>query len=713
MDIRGYLQHARTLPLRVTLRKSVGLLRRTGRSVAQLALDSAVASYGTGGLGLSSSAHIEIAMNDIPADLRETLRLLSGEYLQHRFDLLGSGWVSPVYGLNAKGFLGHRFPPAGKPEPARNGDGLEAIVNRANLSCSRAIWKLVRQRDYVPIDWQLDFRSGYRWSAQRPSLRLSIPLDQGADIKVPWELARLQHLPQLALCAIMAQGRVTGFEAATRYLDEISDQLADFVATNPPRFGVNWLGVMDVAIRAANIALTCALLAGAGLSLSPEMNSVVAAALDDHGKHVAEHLEYSEIGRGNHYIADLGGLLWASWLLDGEEADRRLIFAVAEILKEADQQFLADGGNYEGSTNYHRLSGEIVLFALAVIGGLDQSTLARLERAQAPRRAWRAGFPELPLRCHGSAKSGIGLVPAAVLRKMKAAADLAGAVQGSDGMVVQIGDTDSGRFFKLHPTPLPPQPNETVVAFSENTLDHRGFVMAVDALFGGDPAQSMDAVIVKKLIGSVSIDAPQALPEAADFGDLNALIARWHASPEASRRLRRIPLSTDVEPGSWQRKAFPDFGLYIFRHRNLLVALRCAVAPPYAAPDGHRHDDNLAIEYRLGENERRDPGSFVYTPSITERNAYRAASAHDAPRRRGFAFTNVGANLFSLDQKTFARCLCWQPDAVAGEVNDASGTVLRILHLSAQALSVYDCVTPGGLAAIAAPLPTAMGYGRR
>jgi hypothetical protein len=713
MDISGYLQHARKLSLRVTLRKSVGFLRRTSRTLAQLALDTAVVSYGASAFGLNSAARIEIATNDIPADLRETLRLLSGEYLQHRFDLLGSGWVSPVYGLKAEGFLCHYYRPVGPRAPARDGDGLESIVNRANLSRSRARWKLIRQSDYVPIDWQLDFRSGYRWSAQRPSRRLAIPLDQGADIKVPWELARLQHLPQLALCAILAQGRAAGFETATRYLDEISDQLADFIATNPPRFGINWLGVMDVAIRAANISLTLALLAGAGLTLPPETNSAVAAALDDHGKHVVEHLEYSEIGRGNHYLADLGGLLWTSWLLDGEEADRRLIFAIAEILKEADHQFLADGGNYEGSTNYHRLSGEIVLFALAVIAGLDQSTLARLERARAPRRPWRAGFPELPLRRHRSAKSGIGLLPAEVLCKMKAAADLAAASQSGDGMVVQIGDTDSGRFFKLHPTPLPAASKETAAAFSENTLDHSGFVAGVDALFGGGRAQSMDAVIVRKLIGPVFMDTPRPQPAVADFGDLDALIARWQASPEASRRLRRIPFGVDVDPDSWQRKAFPDFGLYIFRYGKTLVAFRCAGPAPYAAPSGHRHDDNLAIEYRLGANEHRDPGTFVYTPSVKERNAYRAAAAHDAPRQRGIALTKIGANLFTLDEKACARCLCWGPDTVAGEVSGPSGTILRILHFSAQELSVYDCVAPGKIADISPPLPMALGYGRR
>ena len=712
MDIRGYIQQARTLPLDVTLRKSVALLRRTGRAGAQLARDMVAASYGAGRPRIRASARIVIAAADVPGDLRDTLQLLSREYLNHRFDLLGSGWVSPVYGFEAAGFLGHHYRPAGPPAPGRYGQGLSQVINRANLAHSRSIWRRIRQSDYVPIDWQLDFRSGYRWSARRASVCLSIPINKGADVKVPWELARLQHLPQLALCAILGQSRAAGFEPASRYVDEISDQLADFIAVNPPRFGVNWLGVMDVAIRAANIALTCAILAGAGLSLSPEMNAMVAASLDDHSRHVVEHLEYSETGRGNHYIADLGGLLWTNWLLDGAEAGQRLIFAIAEILEEADRQFLADGGNYEGSTNYHRLSGEIVLFALALIGGLDQSMLARLEQAQAPRRAWRAGFPRLPLRRHGQAKGGVGLVPAEVLRKIKAAADLAHAAQGSDGMAVQIGDTDSGRFFKLHPVPLPPSTGSTLAAFSENTLDHSGFVTGVDALFAADRAPSMDAVIVRQLVGTVSMDAPRSNPATGDVGDLDALMARWQASPESSRRLRRIPLGPDVDPGSWRRSAFAEFGLYVFRHGDLLVVFRCAPAPLPTAPRGHRHDDNLSIEFRLGMEERRDPGSFVYTPGIKERNQYRTAAAHDVPRVRGQALAEVGSALFDFKLTADARCVYWRADGVAGEVSSRSGSILRILHFSAQDLAVYDCVASGEIADIEAPLPVALGYGR-
>jgi hypothetical protein len=711
MDVSGYLRQIRSLPSQVVARKAVALAGRTAKGWARLARDLAAGSYGSRTAALNPSARIGIGASDIPLDLEETLRRLSPEYLAHRFDLLGSGWTEPAYGFKAKGFLGHSYAPSGPKAPDRAGDGLEAIVNRANLARSRDIWRLIARPEYAPIDWQLDWRSGYRWTARRPSVTLPIPVDRGADIKVPWELSRLQHLPQLALCAILASDGRSGFQPAMRYVTEIADQLADFIATNPPRFGVNWIGAMDVAIRAANIALTLALLAGAGLALPPAVSQVAANALEDHAAFVVEHLEYSETGRSNHYLADIGGVLWSSWMLTGPAADARLIFAVAEIPKEADHQFLPDGGNYEGSTSYHRLSAEIVLFALSVILSFDRTALERLERAPAPRQHWRAEFPSLPLHRYGSGNGGATIVPPVVWNKLRSAARLSRAVQGADGTIVQIGDTDSGRFFKLHPTLLPDKNS-----FAENNLDHGGFADAVDVLFGAAPqGQRLDAVVVQRLAGTLvaAQAAQQRQSVVADFGDLDALMARWHATPEALRRVRHIPLGTEVASGGWTRASFPDFGLYLFRHDDLLISFRCHGAPHPAAPTGHRHDDNLCVEYRLGAVQCRDPGSFVYTPSAKERNRYRAAAAHDVPRVRGQSLADVGHALFDLKLNAYARCLYWRPDGVAGEVSGPSGAILRVLHTSARQLSIYDCVAPPAeIESLSPTLPVSLGYGR-
>lgn len=153
--------------------------------------------------------------------------------------------------------------------------------------------------------------------------------------------------------------------------------------------------------------------------------------------------------------------------------------------------------------------------------------------------------------------------------------------------------------------------------------------------------------------------------------------------------------------------------MYVFRHADLLISFRCYDAPPPAAPNGHRHDDNLAVEYRLPSAQRRDPGSYVYTPSVAQRNSYRAAAAHDVPRVRGKQLAAIGNALFDLKQNAYAQCQCWRANGVAGEVNGSSGKIMRILQISSQQLSIFDCVEPPAeIDDLPPELPVSLGYGR-
>jgi Heparinase II/III N-terminus len=720
MELRSYLRQLRDMPAGLIARKAIGFaLRVVGRRFRS-GRDRLAGSYGRGLVHDNQFAQIQIRPSDISPDLESTLGALGCNYMQHRFDLLSSGWAVPCYGFQPDGFLGHRYDNSASPvAPDRAGSGLEAVVNRSNLRRALEVWRLISREGYEPIDWQLDFRSGYRWSARHHSYVSTTPVDCGVDVKVPWELGRLQHLPQLALCAILAADGRTGFDPADRYIQEITDQLLDFIATNPPRFGVNWMCTMDVAIRAANIALTLALLEGAGLGLEQPKKEIVLRSLRDHARHIVSHLEYSERGRSNHYIANVAGLLWACWAMEGDaERDRGMAFAIAEVFNEVGVQFYGDGGNYEGSTGYHRLSTEMILFSIAIVCSLDDASIVVLDQATPPRKQWRATFPQLPFTRQRRAAGGAAIVPSSVLLTLRRAGTFSRAVQGADGTVVQIGDYDSGRFFKLHPIALSPSsPSGRVMDdFVENVLDHGGVADGIDVLFGNSSVgRRLDGIVVGRLTASTMLDdIPDSPVEVSDFGDLDALIARCQTCPEDSRRMRRLPLMPGVDPQSWTRAGFSDFGLYLFRHeRGLLVAFRCYQAPPAHAPRGHLHDDNLGLEYRLGNMAKRDPGSYVYTPSISMRNRYRAAGAHDVPRARGKPIAEPTSELFHLNHRGFARCLAWRQNGVAGEISGAWGRVLRVVKFTPEAVIVWDCVDPPDVLEENNPdIALSRGYGR-
>jgi len=207
MSLKAYVRAACELPPRLLLRKSLAFGLRFVRLRLGASRDRLQGSFGLAGGQWNPQARIPIDASDIAPDVQMTLRRLGDNSVAHRFDLLGSGWIVLRYGFQAPGFQGARFSPTAPTQPRPSGEGLNRVINNSNVRRAETIWRRLSS-GYQPIDWQLDFRSGYRWSACRHSSDLRIPVDLGADVKVPWELGRLQHLPQLALCAVLAaQGR--------------------------------------------------------------------------------------------------------------------------------------------------------------------------------------------------------------------------------------------------------------------------------------------------------------------------------------------------------------------------------------------------------------------------------------------------------------------------------------------------------------------------
>jgi len=303
-------------------------------------------------------------------------------------------------------------------------------------------------------------------------------------------------------------------------------------------------------------------------------------------------------------------------------------------------------------------------------------------------------------------------VPPALREKLHRAARMMRACTRPDGRVVQIGDNDSGRLFKLTPAGC----NDDAAGgptFREDALDHRATAAGIEALFAhSDDARTLDSVVVRRLAGGRTFPPPAAM-EVPDHGDLDAVIRSIEALPDDCRRRRRIAFAKPVVPEAWRRAAFPHFGLYSFATDDAFIAFRCAPPPPAEAPLGHTHDDNLAVEYVLGEERRIDPGSFCYTPSPSLRNRYRGAGAHDVPRAIGWEVAPPGSALFALAHEAWAECLAFGPAGVAGQIAAPRGTLLRALRLTESGLEIWDGVRPPDrLRPVAPQIEVADGYGR-
>ncbi|NGX50644.1 MAG: Heparin-sulfate lyase [Chlamydiae bacterium] len=322
--------------------------------------------------------------------------------LDHHFNLLGSGWVEVRPGMQAEGVEGHLY-------PSQAALPLSERINASNLDYAERVAGFI-DPEYRPIDWQIDFKSGYRWSEKVRSHNIKYGEKEGVDIKVPWELARMQHLPQLAWAY--------GTHKREKYLREFKNQLLDFIANNPPRFGVNWSCTMDVGIRIANWLITYDLLIAYGAEFDPDFERIFTSSIYDHGKHIIDHLEWTPAFRSNHYLANLVGLLSvAAYLPSTPEVEEWQSFSINEFIKEVPLQFHEDGSSFEGSTSYHCLSAQIVAYATA---------LALSKRG-------RTTFPQW------------------YYQRLEKMGEFVKDITKPNGEIVQIGDHDSGYLFRLFP----------------------------------------------------------------------------------------------------------------------------------------------------------------------------------------------------------------------------------------------------------------------
>ncbi len=522
-----------------------------------------------------SGPHIRIENHHAITVRQETLRrheaqilMLAARYGTHEFDLLGSEWVQVAHGMSCRGVEGRRYESGPTVDADARGNWLKARINPANLSEAQRIWQLV-DPGYQPIDWHLDFKSGHRWSESTYARDIRYGHLAGVDVKAPWELSRMQHLPTLALAFALGPR-----DEHDRNLREFRNQVLDFIATNPPRYGVNWTCTMDVAIRAANWLFAYDLYRGAGASFDEAFTVEFTRSIYQHGLHIGNHLEWNEHLRGNHYLADVVGLLFvATHLSATPETDTWLAFAVQELLKESATQFHDDGSNFEASTCYHRLSGEMLAHATALILGLPPHRHRALQQID-PRR-WHAK----PALETSSALSPSGQLPAWYMERLARAGEFAMAATHPDGQSVQIGDNDSGRFLKL---------------LNDPPLDPRPFVAALSGLFHRE--------------------------DFAEFAGAPRLEGDCIASLARGRTLSSTP---------GRSSAYPRFGLYLLEQGGIRAWVRCGCVGQNGH-GGHAHDDQLSFELAVdGTRLIVDPGTYLYTPVPEQRNVFRASAMHN------------------------------------------------------------------------------------
>jgi hypothetical protein len=634
---------------------------------------------------------------DLRADL-EIIGQIAQLHCAHGFNILGSGWLRVRHGMACEGLEGWRYDDAEEVVPDLDGEWLRRRVSEPNLERSRRIWRLV-DAGYVPIDWHRDVKSGYRWPETLWYRDVRFGVAPGADLKVPLELARMQHLTLLASAYALARDGASGLAAPDVYRREFRNQVLDFVATNPPRFGINWWCTMDVAIRVANWLVAYDLFRSYGAEFDREFDRVLSSSVYDHAQHIAGNLEWDPTWRNNHYLADVVGLLFAAaYLPPGPRVDVWLRFALEELLKEVALQFGEDGSNFEGSTCYHRLTGEMVVFATGLVLALPSERLAQGHLFEFPR--WYC-------------------------QRLERMAEFTIACSKPGYRVAQVGDNDSGRFLKLRPAYREEPVADGALSWVEDSLDHRHLVAAVNGLvprsdFARFAAGSWESDLITRLARGRRLGRPtgESLEWPADRcrvgtdADWASAVRASEAATEPRRRATRFTATGGSLREGLELFGYPDFGLWLFRSPRLFLAVRCGPLGQNGR-GGHSHNDQLTVELSVdGVDRVADPGTYLYTPLPAQRNEYRSVKAHFAPHVDGREPSRLDIDLFRLGCDPRGRVLYFGAEGFVGRHEGFGAPVHRRVAIAEDAVTVVDWSTLD-LSGPTAPPPFSRGYGLR
>ena len=320
---------------------------------------------------------------------------------------------------------------------------MSSILLKEHLEKSKNIYRKIhkKQSDYVPIDWQKEVKTGFRYDSKlwyKDNLNLG-SAHPGVDLKVARELSRGHHWLQMAIIAQQNE------KYKERLILEYRSQVLDFISSNPPRMGVHWLTSMDVAFRAANLLWSYDImiqLDSEGRYIDGDFKQIFSDNLFEHGKHIFENLEDRGGITNNHYYANVCGLfIIAAYLPQTTEVKQWLKFSFAEFIVETDKQFFPDGGNFEGSTSYHALGTEMALMCISHILGLSKKKKALLigVKSKNPLLSY--------LKFVNSENEECELLPDWLLARVFDSVRILELLTKNNGNLTQIGDNDSSRFF--------------------------------------------------------------------------------------------------------------------------------------------------------------------------------------------------------------------------------------------------------------------------
>jgi len=507
-----------------------------------------------------------LEIEDYQKDNIELINKLSDNYINHQFKLLGSDWVeiTSVIDYRENLLLENEFEENTKiplNPPLKGGNSLASRgINKSNQKISLEIMKSL-PKDYQLIDWQRDFRSGYRWNEGKLSIDNKYGNLPGVDVKYPWELGRMQHLINF-----YHQWKISKDD---KFAKEFQNQILDFIAHNPPEFGIQWKIAMDPGIRAVNWIIVYSLFKSDGYVFDDKFEKYFKDSIFDHYYFVKNNLEWGSGIRGNHYFANITSILIILLFVQNDDLENDFNYFLKEFENEIKYQFLDDGGNFEISLPYHYFVVEMLVVTLYFLinSSWQKDRIQKLLDNINPKLINIFNFTISNL---------------------------------NNNKIQNYGDNDSGYFFRFF------QPfilNNDKIDFNlNNYAELIGMIEFVSKKIEFNLKENRKSPLIPLNKGGNSLASGGFLHSSNQRGTNGDFIKSMH---------------------------FPNFGIYNFKYE--LYSLNFYNSQFSKRTRGaHQHNDVLSFTLQIGDNDFLvDSGTYNYTAFPDMRNKFRSIEHHN------------------------------------------------------------------------------------
>ena len=204
------------------------------------------------------------------------------------------------------------------------------------------------------INWHLDYKSNISWPYSFFSEINTLDLDRANDVKVPWELSRLQWIIPVVQAWILTKDEM--------YSEYVKFIIKDWIANNKYGTGVNWACTMEPSMRVFTWVWIYQSLNKSKAWDDSKFKFLFLKTLYLHLLFIRRYIEITDVN-GNHLLANCAALVVGGMFFgDGKQPNKWVKTGLSILENEIVKQVYDDGVDFEGSIPYHRFATELFFF---------------------------------------------------------------------------------------------------------------------------------------------------------------------------------------------------------------------------------------------------------------------------------------------------------------------------------------------------------------